>query len=151
MRKRYRDEQGFTLIELSITIVIVGATFASLVGGVLTSIAASSLQREQAQVDSVARSAAEWVKDPVVSSFVPCATTGTYSLAGLPKYGYSVAITGVQNWDPAPAPIPANFSPNFGPSGSGCSNHGLQLITLLVTSPDSRATATVQVTKRAVP
>ncbi|MDP9301138.1 MAG: type II secretion system GspH family protein, partial [Actinomycetota bacterium] len=68
MRPRSLDaEEGFSLAEVLVTIVIVGVTFAALLGGLMTSISVSSLHRKQATADAVARSAAEWVKDSVAN------------------------------------------------------------------------------------
>jgi prepilin-type N-terminal cleavage/methylation domain-containing protein len=148
-------EDGFSLAELLVTIVIVGVTFTALLGGLMTSISVSSLHRKQAAADAVARSAAEWVKDSVANPYVPCATT--YSFSSFPANGYSVSIPppplgpGVENWNPVGGvPVIAPYTPTFEPSHSGCSDHGLQRITLVVRSPDSQVSTTVQVLKRVV-
>jgi prepilin-type N-terminal cleavage/methylation domain-containing protein len=150
--RRVDREDGFTLVELMITIVIVGVAFAALLDGLVTSITVSTLHRNEATADAVARSAAEWVKDPIQNPYQPCATTSTYTFGGgfSKPAGYSVSITNVQNWNPAPNPIPAGFSPQFGPSGAGCTDNGLQRITLSVQAPNSGATEGVVVMKRAV-
>ena len=146
----FHGEEGFSLVELMVTIAIVGIAFAALLGGLMTSVIVSSHQREQATADAVARSAAEWVKVPTgQNAYSPCATKSTYSLSGLSvPSGYAVTITDVQNWDPAPALVPASYSPHFSTSQPGCSDHGLQLITIRVQSSDSQATESVQVIKR---
>jgi prepilin-type N-terminal cleavage/methylation domain-containing protein len=144
-------EDGFSLAELMVTIVIVGTVFAALLGGLMTSIRVSSQQQRQSIADAVARSAAEWVKDPVANPFQPCAVTGTYSLSGLSvPSGYSVTITGVENWNPSTTSFSAPYTldSNFQPSQSGCSDHGLQRITIAIRSTDSRASETVQAIKR---
>ena len=142
-----RRDDGFSLAEILITIVIVGISFTALLGGITTAIASSTLQREESTTDALARSGAEWVKDPVKNAWSPCATTGSYTLSGLPKpSGYSVTIQSVQNWNPPALPVPASYQPSF-TSGS-CTDHGLQLITIVATSPDSRVNYTVQVIKR---
>jgi prepilin-type N-terminal cleavage/methylation domain-containing protein len=151
---RARDihaEEGFSLVELLVTIIIVGVTFSALLGGLITTITVSSLHRKQATADSVARSAAEWIKDSVANPFQPCATGGTYSLSGLSvPSGYSVAVTGVENWDWSGPPVTASYVPTFSPSQAGCSDHGLQRITIVVTSSDAQVSETVQVLKRVV-
>ena len=147
--RNLRRDDGFSLPEILITIVIVGISFTALLGGITTAIASSTLQREEATTDSLARSAAEWVKDPIQNPYFPCATTGRYTFSGfsIPS-GYSVNIQSVQNWNPPSPPIPASYQPSF-TSGS-CSDHGLQLITIVARSPDSRVNYTVQVMKRTV-
>jgi prepilin-type N-terminal cleavage/methylation domain-containing protein len=147
-------EEGFSLAELLVTIVIVGVTFTALLGGMFTSISVSSLHRKQAATDAVARSAAEWIKDSVANPYTPCATSSSYSFSGLPMpTGYSVSIPagGVENWDPVgPVPIAAPYSPQFQPSQAGCTNNGLQRITIVVLSPDAQVSESVQVLKRVV-
>jgi prepilin-type N-terminal cleavage/methylation domain-containing protein len=150
-------EEGFSLAEVLVTIVIVGVTFAALLGGLFTSISVSSLHRKQAAADALARSAAEWVKDSVANPYVPCATSGTYSFSTLPvPSGFSVSIpvppaVGVENWNPVgTVPVASSYSPQFEPSQSGCTDHGLQRITIVVRSSDSQVVETVQVLKRVV-
>jgi prepilin-type N-terminal cleavage/methylation domain-containing protein len=146
-----RSEDGFSLVELLVTIVIVGVTFSALLGGLITTITVSSLHRKQATADSVARSAAEWIKDSVANPFHPCATNGTYSLSGLSvPGGYSAVVTGVENWNWSGPPVTASFVPTFSPSAPGCSDRGLQRITIAVTSSDAQVNETVQVLKRVV-
>jgi prepilin-type N-terminal cleavage/methylation domain-containing protein len=147
-------EEGFSLVELLVTIVIVGVTFSALLGGLMTSTSVSSLHRKQAAADAVARSAAEWVKDSVANPYAPCATSGTYSFSSFPlPSGYTVSIPGggVENWNPVgTVPVTAPYAPQFETSQSGCTDHGLQRITIVVTSADSQVSETVQVLKRVV-
>jgi prepilin-type N-terminal cleavage/methylation domain-containing protein len=146
-------EAGFSLPEVLVTIVIVGVTFTALLGGLMTSIRVSSLHRQQATADAVARSAAEWVKDSKANPYHPCATSGWYSFGGLPvPSGYSVSIPvgGVENWTPGATPFPTSYSPQFQTSQAGCTDRGLQRITIDVVSSDSQVRQTVQVLKRVV-
>jgi prepilin-type N-terminal cleavage/methylation domain-containing protein len=147
-----RSHDGFSLAELLVTIAVVGIAFASLLGGLMTSITASSLQRKQATADALARSAAEWVKDSIRNPYQQCATSGTYSFSDLSvPSGYSVSIPagGVENWDPV-GTVTAPYSPQFQTSQPGCADNGLQLITIIATSSDSQASETVQIVKRNV-
>jgi prepilin-type N-terminal cleavage/methylation domain-containing protein len=148
-------EGGFSLVEVLITIVIVGVTFAALLGGLITTITVSSLHRKQATADSVARSAAEWIKDGVQTPYHNCAGVGWYSLSGLPRpAGYSVAIQSVEYWDGvgAVAGIPyalnSGVGGHLGPTCPGGGDKGLQRITIVVTSSDPPISETVQVIKR---
>ena len=147
-------EEGFALAEVLVTIVIVGVTFAALLGGLMTSISVSSLHRKQATADALARSAAEWVKDSVANPYHACATSGTYSFATLPvPSGYAVSIPGggVENWNPVGAvPVTAPYSPQFQTSQAGCTDNGLQRITIVARSSDSQVSVTVLVIKRVV-
>lgn len=146
-------EDGFSLVELMVTIVIVGVTFAALLGGLMTTITVSSLHRKQATADSVARSAAEWVKDSVANPYSNCAAVGAYSLSSLPKpSGYSVSITNVEYWDGAipAAGTPYSLDSHLGSSCPGGGDKGVQRITIVVTSSDAQVSESVQVLKRVV-
>jgi len=152
-RNVLESEEGISLAELLVTIAIVGIVFTALLGGLMTSITVSTLHRKQATADSLARSAAEWIKDSIRNPYVACATGNTYSLSGLSvPSGYSVSIPAseVDNWNPATVPVPVSYSPQFQTSQPGCTDHGLQRITIVARSSDSQASETVQVLKRAV-
>ena len=151
-------EDGFSLVEVLVTIVIVGVTFSALLGGLITTITVSSLHRKQATADSVTRSAAEWIKDSVQTPYQNCAGIGAYSLSGLPKpAGYTVAIQSVEYWDGAAAVAGTPYSFNsgvgghLGPSCPGSGDKGLQRITIQVTSSDGQVSESVQVVKRTGP
>lgn len=147
-------EDGFSLVELLVTIVIVGVTFSALLGGLITTITVSSLHRKQATADSVARSAAEWIKDSVQTQYANCAGVGTYSFSGLSKpTGYSVAIHGVEYWDGSGpvAGTPYSLDSHLGPSCPGSGDKGIQRITIDVMSTDGQVSESVQVVKRVVP
>jgi prepilin-type N-terminal cleavage/methylation domain-containing protein len=141
------SEAGFSLIEILITITIVGVTFTALLGGMLVSITSSALHRKEATADSVARDAAEWVKDSVQNPYRPC--NASYSLNGFTvPSGFSASITGVEYWNGTP-PTGGAYSPTFS-SSCPSSDHGLERITVRATSSDGQATETVQVLKRVV-
>ena len=148
----HRDE-GFSLAEILVTIVIVGITFTAILGGLMTSIRVSDLQRTEATADAVARSAAELVKDSIKTPYVNCAGAGAYSLVGLtPQPGYSAAITSVEYWDGA-APAATGTYTLASHIQSACpasGDTGLQRITIVATSSDGQAAETVQIMKRKV-
>jgi prepilin-type N-terminal cleavage/methylation domain-containing protein len=146
-RHDIRSDAGFSLVEIVITIAIVGVTFSAILGGLFASITVSALQQKEATADTVARSAAEVVKDSERNPYSNCAGAGHYSLTGLSvPSGFSVHITDVAYWDGQP---PAGGAVVF---QSNCpSDRGMQRITIAATSADGQATETVQVIKRRVP
>jgi len=147
-------DDGFSLAEVLVTVVIVGITFTAILGGLMTSIRVSDLQRTEATADAVARSAAEWVKDSVRNPYdANCGGTGGYSLAGFPTpSGYLATITAVEYWDGAgPATtgtydLPSHIQAAC-PTGG---DKGLQRITIVATSSDGQATESVQILKRKI-
>jgi prepilin-type N-terminal cleavage/methylation domain-containing protein len=147
-RHDIRSDAGFSLVEIVITIAIVGVTFSAILGGLFASITVSALQRTEATADTAARSAAEVVKDSEHNPYSNCAGPGHYSLTGLSvPNGFSVTITDVAYWDGHP---PAGGAVGFQPNCPG-SDAGIQRITIAAASSDGQATETVQVIKRRVP
>jgi prepilin-type N-terminal cleavage/methylation domain-containing protein len=146
-RHDIRSDAGFSLVEVVITIAIVGVTFSAILGGLFASITVSALQQKEASADTVARSAAEVVKDSEHNPYSNCAPQGHYSLTGLAPSGFAVQITKVEYWDGQP---PAGGAVGFQPNCPS-SDHGIQRITIAATSTDGQATETVQVVKRRVP
>jgi prepilin-type N-terminal cleavage/methylation domain-containing protein len=141
-------EEGFTLTEILLTIVIVGIAFTALLGGMLVSITSSAYQRQQAIADTAVRDAAEVVKDSVLvgDQYVNCAGNGAYALPSVP--GASISIIGVRYWKPwtsAASGSAYSLDANFVASCPS-PDQGLQLITIQATS--GQATETVQVIKR---
>ncbi len=64
-------EAGFTLVEILISVVILGLAFTAVLGGMATSIQTSDQHRQQAQVQAVLASAVELVKSPETPR-LPC-------------------------------------------------------------------------------
>lgn len=133
---RTDPEAGFSLPEVLVTVVIVSVAFAALLGGLMTSIVVSDLHRKESTADTIARSAAEAVKDVAVT-YVSCAGVNAYDSA-LPA---RASVTNVEYWD-GTSSDPLVF-------GSGCSTDtGLQRITVSASSLDGQVTETVQILKR---
>jgi prepilin-type N-terminal cleavage/methylation domain-containing protein len=149
------SEDGFSLAELLVTIVLVSVTFVAILTGLMTTIRVSASHRTQATTDAVVRSAAEWVKDISHNPYrATCNGTAMYSLNGLAMpTGYSATITTVEYWNPVPAPAATgtfNVSSHMQsvcPSGGDA---GLQRITIVATASNGQATETVQIMKRAI-
>jgi prepilin-type N-terminal cleavage/methylation domain-containing protein len=148
-RQDIGSDAGFSLVEILITIAIVGITFSAILGGLFTSITVSALQRKEATADTVARSAAEVVKDSEHNPYRNCAGPGAYALTGLSvPSGFSVRITDVAYWNGQP--LTPGYAVGFQPNCPS-TDQGIQRITIAATSSDGQATETVQVIKRRVP
>jgi type II secretory pathway pseudopilin PulG len=148
------SEDGFSLAELLVTIVLVSVTFVAILAGLMTTIRVSAVHRTQSTTDAVVRSAAEWVKDVSHNPYrTTCNGTSMYSLSGLAMpTGYSASITNVEYWDGA-APSPTGtytLSSHIQPNCPAGGDKGLQRITIVATSSNGQASETVQIIKRAI-
>lgn len=140
---RLRAEEGVTLIELLVTIAILGTAFVTLVGGMTTAVIASDIHRKEATAGAAVRSYAEDVK---AATYVSCATASSYAPAAVSysaPTSFTASVTGVAYWVPSPS------DPNTGSFATTCStDRGVQRLTLQVVSADQRATELVTVLKR---
>jgi type II secretory pathway pseudopilin PulG len=92
-----------TLTEILVAVLIFGICGVAILGGLSTSVFASRLHSQEAQVESVLDSAVESVK---ATGEVPCATpsTGTYksAITSILPAGWTASnasITSIQYWD----------------------------------------------------
>jgi prepilin-type N-terminal cleavage/methylation domain-containing protein len=140
------EESGVTLIEMLITVAILGTAFAAIVGGMTVSIFGSDLHRKQATAETVLRSYGESVEakagwdgcSATAAGYMPAAVGFTNPSASQ----FSVTATAVEFWAP---------SGNTGTWASSCpggTDTGLQRVSLRVQSLDGRATETLQVVRR---
>jgi type II secretory pathway pseudopilin PulG len=87
---RQRNEAGETLVEIVLTIVIIGLAVTALLAGLSTAASASKAQRDLVTVDTVMRSYAEATKEAVRS----CTNGGTYTVVYTAPPGYAVSGAG---------------------------------------------------------
>ena len=127
-----RSEAGFTLVELLLTIAILGIAVVAVVGAMMTSIQVSDLGRRQADGQTQLRAYAEAVAG---AGYTTCATS--YPTSYSPPSGYTAAMT-VAYWDGSSA-----FTATCG------TDKGLQRVTLTITATDGRGSETVATAKRA--
>ncbi|MFE2327120.1 prepilin-type N-terminal cleavage/methylation domain-containing protein [Streptomyces sp. NPDC059385] len=131
--RRPRGEEGETLIEVLVAVVLMGVAFVAILGGMGTAIISSVTQQKVTGADSVVRSAAEKV---LSAPYVSCAPGyGTPE----PPAGYTVTVE-VEYWDGVGA---------FGPS-CPTADTGVQKVTLTVhsTGPRPVGDTTLEVIKR---
>src|SRR5204862_2610228 len=82
-----RGEAGETLVELLVAIAILGVAIVVIVGGLGNAILASNVHRNYATAGTVARNAAETLKD----RRLPWNASGSYAVSG--SNGVSVSVT----------------------------------------------------------
>jgi prepilin-type N-terminal cleavage/methylation domain-containing protein len=98
-RRRQRDETGFTLVEVTITLVILGIAVVALLNGLLAAIGQSNFHRKDAIVDTTLRDYAENIKYAVLLDCPQSTAGATFTVTYTPPTGYSATS--------APA-LPAN-------------------------------------------
>jgi type II secretory pathway pseudopilin PulG len=139
---RARREAGETLVELLVTIVIMGASFVAILAGVGIAIASSDSHRQEASAEGILRSYGERIDDPRDVPYVDCATTATYTnpVGFTAPAGWTLSVTGV-------AYLQAD---NTYSSSCPSPERGAQQLTLRAVSPHAKhaATETVVVVKR---
>jgi type II secretory pathway pseudopilin PulG len=86
---RPRKDLGETLVEIVLTVVIVGVAVSALVSGLGTAAAAGATQRSAAEVDTVMRNYAEAIK----SSARSCVVGGTFVTSFTPPSGFTATMT----------------------------------------------------------
>lgn len=144
-----RPESGTTLIELVITVAIMGFAMLALMGGIGTSIIFADVQRQDASVGLVLASAAERIASEDMNRYTVCATATTYD-PGLSPVGFDVRVTAVALWDiPSNRFVPRQPPPPEPPPPS-CSatpprDEGLQLLTITATAINTRRGDQVEV------
>jgi hypothetical protein len=137
--RRLRCDAGTTLIEALMTIAIMAACFAAILGGVSTQILMSDLHRKQASAQTILRSYADAIE--ASTTWRGCAAvTGDYapgqmSYSDYPS-GYTPSATAVKYWDAAGATFTSTCT----------TDPGLQLVTIQVRT--DRATESMDVVKR---
>jgi type II secretory pathway pseudopilin PulG len=131
-RKAWRAERGETLIELILTVTILGVGIVALVGGLADGILASDTHRKHSTAGTIATTAAEYLLD----SSLGWNANGSYGgLPAAPGYNTSVAA---RCWN---GNTPATF-------GACPNDSGLQELTITVTADDGKGRETVTVLKR---
>ena len=117
-----RDERGDTLVELLMTLVVLGLAGVALVAAFGTSIAASGEHRQLANLDAVMRSAAEAAtaefQQQPTPLYVSCGDATYYNskLPPISTNGYTDTITTVTYWNGAvfsPTCVPTSTTPQL--------------------------------------
>ncbi|GAA1770897.1 type II secretion system protein [Luedemannella helvata] len=137
--ERLRDDRGDTLIELLITVIIMGIAVAVLIGGIATSIRITDIHRKQAVAGAAVRDLAEAIESRVAASptgYVDCAGPDAYRASYTPPAGYAHTLA-VTYWDGSA------FT-----STCGGTDRALQRLRLTVSSQDGRASESLDLVIR---
>lgn len=146
-RRPAKAEAGLTMIELLVTVAIIGIAFVVIVGGLSTAILGSDLQRRQASADTVLRDLADAIRDDDVAPYQDCAST--YSIPpGTIPIGFTAAVPTVEAYWVADASTPPDAAKDHFATSCSVPDAGIQLLRISVT-PDVRGTTqSVQIVKR---
>jgi Tfp pilus assembly protein PilE len=146
------DDRGETLVELLVTLVILGTAVLALVGGIGTAITISDVHRKQANAGAYLRDYADGVENFIAGNattatgYKPCTggslpnstyqTPTGYTFTDTAHYRYTV--TGIAYWDMGATP------PTWKTTGCpSTGDSGVQRVSLKVASIDGRASETV--------
>lgn len=121
-----RDDRGESLLELIVSVAIMGVAVVAIVGGIGASIFMSDIHRKETTAGWLARNFAEQVAGNYRAD-------GAYTFAT--PSGYTASVTALKCWDGA------TFTTDHCPAD-------LQQVTLTVTSNDDRASESVVVIAR---
>jgi type II secretory pathway pseudopilin PulG len=96
-------DRGETLLELLVSVLIMGVAVVALVGGLGTAIRVSDIHRKQANAGAYVRSYAEAIETAVAASpsaYVECAGPAAYESAFTPgDPTYAASVVDVTYWD----------------------------------------------------
>src|SRR5258708_31238909 len=116
--RRAREQRGETLLELLVTVSIMGTAFVGVLAGIGATFMATDSHRQEATAETVLRNYAERVKDPTGAPYVGCATTAAYSSPtgfSVPGAGWTAAVTTALIWQgDTPPPFTSTSSTGKG-------------------------------------
>jgi prepilin-type N-terminal cleavage/methylation domain-containing protein len=150
---RASGERGETLVEILVTVAIMGICFVAILLGVTTAYTATDTHRQESTAEGVLRSYAERIKDQNLT-YIDCTSNpspGPAYLAAaeaasgglLPVSGFTPSVTNVTYWDGQQTGSGAQ-NPAFGACGVG--DNGVQRISIQVVSPHGPHGATESMT-----
>ena len=127
-------DAGFSLVETLIAVAILGIGVVTVVGGMMTSITVSDLDRRQAEGQTALRAYAEAVAG---DTYTGCASSYPATAFSVPS-GWTAAMT-VTYWSTATSTFAAACG----------TDSGLQRVTLTLTATDGRGSESLRLGKRA--
>ena len=141
LRARRADgERGDTLLEVMMTVAIVGIAFTGILTGLATAINLSGIDRGDANLRTVLVSAADSVKN---QTYVPCPGANNSS------YSPTSGVTLPSGWSASNVVVTLLYGWN-GSTFTTCpaTDQKLQRIVVTATSPDGRSTGSIEIIKR---
>jgi type II secretory pathway pseudopilin PulG len=144
LRSAGRSDDGATLVETLVALVILGIAGVAILAGLQLSVMASDIHRKQTSDGAFVRAYAEAIEKHLntTGNYVKCAGVNAYSPAVV---GYAVP-SGHSAQQAAAQPLAGNGSV----AGGACpgADRGVQRLRLSVSSADGRATETLTIVVR---
>ena len=100
--KTPRGDRGDTLIELIVTVAIMGVALVAILGAIGTAIVMSNLHRKQAEAGAAARELVEAIENTVADEddLRACSAVGDYATpAGFSWPGFTPSIAETRSWN----------------------------------------------------
>ena len=144
MTTRTAHEDGYTLSEVLIAVVILAVAIVLVVGAMGSSIFSTRVHRDLVNSDAAVRQYAEQIQN---GGYVQCATTASYPMV-TPPAGYTMSVTSVEYWDGGSNPANYNATPPASCSSGTPTDTGVQRITLKAKPNNSSGSQTLQIVKR---
>ena len=132
MRSLVKGDAGETLVELLVSLSVLGMSFAAVLGAVATAVDSSRTHRDTARAQSILRSWAETLSHPQDTSatsgyvYTPCAGAAAFPAASASvavPAGWTASIASIKWWN------------GTAWSTTSCDDAGLQKLTLTLTTP----------------
>ena len=134
-----RDERGETLLELLISVTLIGIAVVAVFGGLTTGIVMSDIHRKQATAGTVLHNYAEAVQNMVAAGgYHACTSTSADETAYAPSVDFKKTVPA--GYTPSVVSVSMRYWDGSKWNASCGSDTGLQRLTLEVRSDDGRAT-----------
>ncbi len=137
-----RDE-GFSLVEIVITIVLMGTVLIAIMNASLSGIRASTAASDVAQIETVLQNAA----DRVNRAPLKCDYAMYVEAAAQVAWGDPSLATSTYRWYQPGTDATDTGSWHDGACSVGVAGKDVQLVTITVTSPNGKVTRSMQVVK----
>ena len=149
MSSHAASDAGETLVELLISLAVIGIAMTGLLGGLVTGISSAGTHHAEANAAQLLASAGEALLDPTLVPYLDCATggsTSTYTLelkaalaSEFPTASWTATVNTVQYWANASGSwvlmsSPCTVETALNPDGTPNVDH-LQLVTISVSGP----------------
>lgn len=136
MRRR-RGENGETLVETLVSTALLGIVGIGIIGAIAAVLISTDVDRHVSRGETVLRSYVAAVQS---APYQACAGLASYPDDYTEPDGFTVGVTKIDFWNGAgPTAVPGSGTLTF-TGGCGGTDHGLQRISVRVTSPGQRGT-----------